>query len=105
LSVGPVVLDIFRFDVDGFVVHGYRGSRVRHIVGEVVVGVVFTDPRLKRRDAGDAMSLGAISSGEFVEVNTIAEERDGIETLRSAKTNLQGVSLGLETSKEFGTTK
>jgi hypothetical protein len=96
LSVGLVVLDIFRVDVDGFVVHGYRGSRVRHIVGEVVVGVVFTDPRLKRRDTGDAMSLGAFSCGEFFEVNTIAEERDGIKTLRSAKTILQGVSLGLE---------
>jgi hypothetical protein len=78
---------------------------VRHIVGEVVVGVVFTDPRLKRRDAGDAMSLSAISCGKFVEVNTIAEERDGMKTLRSAKTFLQGVSLGLETSKKFGITK
>jgi hypothetical protein len=73
-----VVLDILRVDVDGFVVHGYRGSRNRHIVGEVVVGVVFTDKRLKRRDAVDARSLGAFSRCEFVEVNTIAEERDGM---------------------------
>jgi hypothetical protein len=69
-----VVHDILRVDVDGFVVHGYRGSRKRYIVGEVVIGVAFTDTRLKRRDAVDAISLGAISRCEFVEVNTIAEE-------------------------------
>jgi hypothetical protein len=90
LSIGLVVLDIVRVDVAGFVVHGYRGSRVRHIVGEVVVGVAFTDPRLKRRDAVDAMSLSAISCCEFVEVNTIAEERDGMKTLRSAKIFCEG---------------
>jgi hypothetical protein len=51
---------------------------------------VFTDTRLKRGDAVDAISLGAISCCEFVEVNTIPEERDGMKALPSANKICKG---------------